>query len=66
MENEVDSLHLVRDGAPFEIDEPRASAILAEKEIVLRLDLGMGPVEATMWTCDLTHRYVDINAHYRT
>jgi glutamate N-acetyltransferase/amino-acid N-acetyltransferase len=66
MENDVDSLHLVQDGAPFDIDESRASAILADSEIVLRLDLGMGQVEAKVWTCDLTHSYVDINAHYRT
>lgn len=66
MENEVDSLHLVQDGAPFEIDESRASAILAEREVVLKLDLGIGLAEARVWTCDLTHRYVDINAHYRT
>jgi glutamate N-acetyltransferase/amino-acid N-acetyltransferase len=66
MENSVDSLHLVKDGAPCETDETRAGAILAEKEVVLQLDLGMGPAEATVWTCDLTHEYVDINAHYRT
>jgi len=61
-----DRLHLVKDGSPFEIDESRASAILAAKEVTFKLDLGMGQAEATMWTCDLTHEYVDINAHYRT
>ncbi len=61
-----DRLHLVKGGSPFEIDESRASAILAEDEVTFKLDLGMGPAEATMWTCDLTHEYVDINAHYRT
>jgi glutamate N-acetyltransferase/amino-acid N-acetyltransferase len=66
MENKADSLYLVKGGAPFEIDEPRAAAILAQDQVVLRLDLGMGQAEATVWTCDLTHRYVDINAHYRT
>jgi glutamate N-acetyltransferase/amino-acid N-acetyltransferase len=66
METEADALHLVKGGAPFEIDEPRAAAILAQDQVVLRLDLGMGQAEATVWTCDLTHRYVDINAHYRT
>jgi glutamate N-acetyltransferase/amino-acid N-acetyltransferase len=66
MGNSVDALHLVKDGAPFEIDEARASAILAEKEVTLDLDLGIGQEEATVWTCDLTHEYVDINAHYRT
>lgn len=66
MENRVDRLHLVRDGEPFEIDEVRAARMLAEDEIAFRLDLGQGSAEATVWTCDLTHAYVDINAHYRT
>jgi len=61
-----DRLHLVKDGSPFEIDESRASAILEEDEVTFKLDLGMGLEEVTMWTCDLTHEYVDINAHYRT
>jgi glutamate N-acetyltransferase/amino-acid N-acetyltransferase len=61
-----DRLHLVKDGSPFEIDESRASAILAEDEVTFLLDLGMGQAEAIMWTSDLTHEYVDINAHYRT
>jgi glutamate N-acetyltransferase/amino-acid N-acetyltransferase len=66
MENKIDSLWLVKEGAPFEIDEARAAAILAEREVFFRLDLGMGKESATVWTCDLTHAYVDINAHYRT
>jgi glutamate N-acetyltransferase/amino-acid N-acetyltransferase len=66
MSGNTDSLLLVRDGAPYEIDEPRASVILAGDEIAFALDLGMGQAEATVWTCDLSHSYVDINAHYRT
>jgi glutamate N-acetyltransferase/amino-acid N-acetyltransferase len=66
MENRLDSLHLVRRGEPFEIDETRASAILAETEVTFRLELGEGSESATAWTCDLTHAYVDVNAHYRT
>jgi glutamate N-acetyltransferase/amino-acid N-acetyltransferase len=66
MSGGTDALLLVRDGAPFEIDEERASVILAEDEITFALDLGMGKEEATVWTCDLSHSYVDINAHYRT
>jgi glutamate N-acetyltransferase/amino-acid N-acetyltransferase len=66
MSGDVDALELVRAGAPFEIDEHRASAILAGDEVTFALDLGMGQAEATVWTCDLSHRYVDINAHYRT
>ena len=43
-----------------------AAAKLAEKEIVVELDLGIGTGEAGMWTCDLTKGYIDINAHYHT
>lgn len=62
----VRMLQLVRDGEPFEIDEAVASEILHSSEITFRLDLGQGQAEATVWTCDLTHEYVSINAHYRT
>jgi len=62
----VKMLHLVRNGEPFEIDETVASEILSSREITFRLDLGQGSGEATVWTCDLTHDYVSINAHYRT
>jgi len=66
MEGGTDSLHLVARGEPFELDELRASRILSAPEVTLRLDLGMGTATATVWTCDLTHSYIDINAHYRT
>ena len=35
-------------------------------EITLRVDLGIGEGRATVWTCDLTHGYIDINADYRS
>ena len=59
-------LLLFKDGAPHDVDEERASEILAEKEIEILVDLGLGDAEATVWTCDLSHDYVSINAHYRT
>jgi glutamate N-acetyltransferase/amino-acid N-acetyltransferase len=62
----VRALQLVRNGEPFEIDEAIAAEILHGSEITFRLDLGQGRGEATVWTCDLTHEYVSINAHYRT
>ena len=46
--------------------EARASEHLAGSEIELRADVGVGAGEATVWTCDLTHGYIDINAGYRT
>ena len=35
-------------------------------EITVRVDLGRGAESETLWTCDLSHDYVTINAEYRT
>src|SRR5258708_4274042 len=35
-------------------------------DIVIDIDLGIGRGRATVWTCDLTHGYIDINGSYRT
>jgi glutamate N-acetyltransferase / amino-acid N-acetyltransferase len=59
-------LHVVHEGKPHDIDEERAQAILAQYEVTITLDLQLGTGAATVWTSDLSHRYVDINAHYRT
>jgi glutamate N-acetyltransferase/amino-acid N-acetyltransferase len=32
----------------------------------IRVRLGAGPARGWMWTCDFSHAYVDINAHYRS
>jgi glutamate N-acetyltransferase/amino-acid N-acetyltransferase len=59
-------LALVRNGRPLAYDEAQAAEILRRPDVTLTVDLGLGSGEATLWTCDLTHQYVDINAHYRT
>ena len=46
--------------------EQRATEHLREAEIELRVDVGIGNGSATIWTCDLTHGYIDINAGYRS
>jgi glutamate N-acetyltransferase/amino-acid N-acetyltransferase len=61
-----DSLQLVANGTPLNYDDAQANAIAAQPEINVKLDLGLGQAEATIWTCDLSHDYVDINGHYRT
>lgn len=60
------ALQLVADGQPTDYDEAQAIALLAHDEVTVRLDLGMGEAEGIVWTCDLSHDYVTINAHYRT
>lgn len=62
----VGALSLVENGTPTAYAEVDAAAIFAQSEIVVELDLGAGEGCATVWTCDLTHEYVSINADYRT
>ncbi len=47
-------------------DESEASAYMKRDELVISVDLGLGKAARTVWTCDLTHRYIDINADYRS
>lgn len=58
---------VARDGfrAP-EYSEEETSAYMKRQELVIGVDLGIGPGFATVWTCDLTHGYIDINADYRS
>jgi glutamate N-acetyltransferase/amino-acid N-acetyltransferase len=39
---------------------------MAGREIAIRVDLGLGSGKSTVWTCDLTHGYISINADYRS
>jgi glutamate N-acetyltransferase/amino-acid N-acetyltransferase len=40
--------------------------VMAEKDIKVVLDLGVGAAEATVWTCDFSYEYVKINGEYTT
>jgi glutamate N-acetyltransferase/amino-acid N-acetyltransferase len=51
--------------APGYIEEAVA-AYMKGREIVIRADVGVGQAAATVWTCDLTHDYISINADYRS
>ena len=42
------------------------AAYMKRQELVIHADLGLGGGQAKVWTCDLTHRYIDINADYRS
>ncbi|MBY5971727.1 bifunctional glutamate N-acetyltransferase/amino-acid acetyltransferase ArgJ [Ferrimonas balearica] len=46
--------------------EEQGAAIMKEQEIAISVDLGLGGGTATVWTCDLTHGYISINADYRS
>jgi len=46
--------------------EKTVAEYMKGREIVIRVDVGVGAGKATVWTCDLTHDYVSINADYRS
>jgi len=46
--------------------EDLGAAEMKKDEITLKVDLGIGTGVATVWTCDLTHQYITINADYRS
>jgi glutamate N-acetyltransferase/amino-acid N-acetyltransferase len=57
---------LFQDGRPLPFDRAAASAALRSPDVLIELDLGHGEASATGWGCDLTYKYVEINAEYTT
>ena len=56
-----------REGQPLaDYDETPVAAHLKGREISIEVDIGLGEGRATVWTCDLTHGYIEINADYRS
>ncbi|HYD15041.1 MAG TPA: bifunctional ornithine acetyltransferase/N-acetylglutamate synthase, partial [Hyphomicrobium sp.] len=47
-------------------DEATVAAYMKNREILIRIDVGVGKASGHVWTCDLTHDYVSINADYRS
>lgn len=46
--------------------EEQGAAVMAREEITIRIELGRGECSETIWTTDLSHEYVRINAEYRS
>jgi glutamate N-acetyltransferase/amino-acid N-acetyltransferase len=46
--------------------EEDGQRVMKQSEITVRVELGRGPAQTTVWTCDLSHDYVSINADYRS
>lgn len=57
---------IVHNGMGTMPDGTRLKAIMANKDINILLDLGLGTGEATVWTCDFSYEYVKINGEYMT
>ena len=63
----LDDVHVARNGGrnPSYLEED-GQRVMKQGEITVRVDLHRGGESATVWTCDLSHDYVSINADYRS
>ncbi len=57
---------VAKKGSPQAYDEPELEQSMQGTHIILRIDLAQGQQQARVWTCDLTHQYIAINADYRS
>jgi glutamate N-acetyltransferase / amino-acid N-acetyltransferase len=63
----IGGIPIASNGGPVAgYDEKPVAEYMKGREITITVDLGVGRGTATVWTCDLTHGYVDINASYRS
>ncbi|GBQ21059.1 N-acetylglutamate synthase [Acetobacter estunensis NRIC 0472] len=63
----IGGVTIAREGTVVEgYDETPVVAHMKGREIEIDVDLGLGEGHATMWSCDLTHGYIDINGSYRS
>ncbi|MGB1877466.1 MAG: bifunctional ornithine acetyltransferase/N-acetylglutamate synthase, partial [Rhodospirillaceae bacterium] len=63
----IGGFQITKDGEPIPgYDESPVTEHMQGRDIELEIDVGIGNGQATVWTCDLTHGYIDINADYRT
>lgn len=63
----LDDCCIVENGARArDYQEAEGRRVMAKAEITVRVELGRGAERATIWTCDLSHGYVSINADYRS
>jgi glutamate N-acetyltransferase/amino-acid N-acetyltransferase len=63
----IGGVAITRDGEPVpDYDETPVIAHMKGQNIAIDVDVGIGAGAATVWTCDLTHGYIDINGSYRT
>ncbi len=63
----LDDVHVARQGGRHpDYQEADGQRVMKQAEITVRVNLHRGDASATVWTCDLSHDYVSINADYRS
>jgi len=63
----IGGIPILAEGGPVPgYDEAPVAEYMKGREITIAIDIAIGTGNATVWTCDLTHGYIDINASYRS
>ena len=63
----LDDVHVATQGGRHpDYAEAQGQRVMKQAEITVRVDLHRGAASASVWTCDLSHDYVSINADYRS
>lgn len=62
----INDILIFAKGMPTQCDLNVLSTSMKGRDIKIRLELGLGDYKDTVWTCDLSHEYVTINAEYHT
>jgi glutamate N-acetyltransferase/amino-acid N-acetyltransferase len=62
----IGDVWVAENGVARAYEETRAAAAMHDDPARIRVHLGQGEASAWMWTSDLSHSYIEINAHYRT
>jgi glutamate N-acetyltransferase/amino-acid N-acetyltransferase len=62
----LDDVHVARGGGRPAYREEDGQRVMKQSEITVRVNLNRGSASTEVWTCDLSHDYVSINADYRS
>lgn len=62
----INNILIFANGMPAQCDLNALSASMKNRDILIQLEVGLGDNRDTVWTCDLSHEYVTINAEYHT
>lgn len=62
----IGGIPIVKQGMGTSYDEQALRAVMAEHDIKVTVDLGVGEAQATVWSCDFSYEYVKINGEYHT
>jgi glutamate N-acetyltransferase/amino-acid N-acetyltransferase len=63
----LDDVCIVESGERAEnYSEAKGQAVMNKEDIEITIDLARGGITHTIWTSDLSHDYIKINAEYRT